>query len=182
MTTYDFSTRPDGDVEVRKDGLAPYILQSNDTQLIDELLDRIRNEYTEAYNRLCEVYRNSMNNMPYFKYLVVRRFIKCNWSLYDNVVDIDNSGKFNLEYCQCPLRGECRDWKIICEPQKNKVLSPAEINVLRQIARGLENEDIADILHLSIHTVHNHRTNMLHKLGLHNAAALTEYWFKNNLK
>jgi DNA-binding NarL/FixJ family response regulator len=45
-------------------------------------------------------------------------------------------------------------------------LSARELDVLRLIARGMENSEIADTLHISRRTVKNHVSNILGKLGL----------------
>lgn len=45
-------------------------------------------------------------------------------------------------------------------------LSSRELDVLRLIARGLENSEIATTLNLSLRTVKNHVSNILAKLGL----------------
>ena len=39
---------------------------------------------------------------------------------------------------------------------KNMPFSPAELAVVEQLARGYSEKEIADILHLSYHTVNNH--------------------------
>jgi DNA-binding NarL/FixJ family response regulator len=45
-------------------------------------------------------------------------------------------------------------------------LSPRELDVLRLIARGMENSEIADALNISRRTAKNHVSNILNKLGL----------------
>ena len=45
-------------------------------------------------------------------------------------------------------------------------LSPRELDVLRLIARGKENSEIADALHISRRTAKNHVSNILAKLGV----------------
>jgi pimeloyl-ACP methyl ester carboxylesterase/DNA-binding CsgD family transcriptional regulator len=50
-------------------------------------------------------------------------------------------------------------------------LSPRERDVLRLVAEGLSDGDIAERLVLSPHTVHRHVANILRKLGLHSRAA-----------
>lgn len=45
-------------------------------------------------------------------------------------------------------------------------LSPRELDVLRLIARGMENSEIAESLHISRRTAKNHVSNILAKLGL----------------
>ena len=49
---------------------------------------------------------------------------------------------------------------------KKMPFSPAELAVVEQLARGYSEKEIADILHLSYHTVNNHLRNIRerHKL------------------
>jgi DNA-binding NarL/FixJ family response regulator len=50
-----------------------------------------------------------------------------------------------------------------------------EREVLKLLAEGYLNKEIADFLHISVKTVEKHRANIMNKLDLHNAAALTAY-------
>ncbi len=52
------------------------------------------------------------------------------------------------------------------------ILSVSEIAVLREVAMGLRNSQIADKLHLSVHTVETHRKNMIRKLEARNTPNL----------
>jgi two-component system response regulator NreC len=54
-------------------------------------------------------------------------------------------------------------------------LTAREKEILRFIGDGLTNEEIADRLSLSVHTVQTHRSNIMEKLGLHNRAQLVTY-------
>lgn len=56
-----------------------------------------------------------------------------------------------------------------------EVLSPREIDVLRLIAEGFTNRQIAEILSLSVRTVESHRASVMDKLGLHTRADLARY-------
>ena len=76
-------------------------------------LEILREFYTEAYTALMEIYSKSSENKRYRDFLAVRRFIKCNFGLYDNVIDIDENWNFRFEFVGCPLRGECKSDKII---------------------------------------------------------------------
>lgn len=52
-------------------------------------------------------------------------------------------------------------------------LTDREREVLKLIAEGYKNKEIADFLFISLKTVEKHRTNLMNKLDLHNTAALT---------
>jgi DNA-binding CsgD family transcriptional regulator len=58
-------------------------------------------------------------------------------------------------------------------------LSAREAEILRLVARGLSNQEIADSLFLSIRTVERHVTNAYGKIGAHNRAAATAYVLKH---
>ncbi len=55
--------------------------------------------------------------------------------------------------------------------QAASVLTPRELDVLKLVAQGLSNPDIAQRLFLSEHTVHRHLANILRKLDLSSRAA-----------
>jgi DNA-binding NarL/FixJ family response regulator len=52
-------------------------------------------------------------------------------------------------------------------------LTDREREVLKLIAEGYKNKEIADFLFISLKTVEKHRTNLMNKLDLHNIATLT---------
>jgi len=54
-----------------------------------------------------------------------------------------------------------------------ETLTGREREILKLIAEGTKNKDIAKVLFISIKTVEKHRSNLMEKLGVHNAQALT---------
>jgi DNA-binding NarL/FixJ family response regulator len=54
-------------------------------------------------------------------------------------------------------------------------LTTRERQILKLIAKGYRSKDIADQLCISDKTVAKHRANMMRKLNLHSASALTAY-------
>ena len=61
------------------------------------------------------------------------------------------------------------------------VLTPRELDVLKLVAQGLSNPDIAQRLVLSEHTVHRHLANILRKLGLSSRAAAAAWGVRTGL-
>ncbi|MCD7978080.1 MAG: LuxR C-terminal-related transcriptional regulator [Tannerellaceae bacterium] len=56
-----------------------------------------------------------------------------------------------------------------CLLKTDKKLTNREEEILSLIRQGLLSKEIADRLHISIHTVHNHRKNILTRLGVNNS-------------
>ena len=61
------------------------------------------------------------------------------------------------------------------------VLSQRETDVIREIARGKTNKEIADRLNISVNTVLTHRKNISQKLGIRSASGLSLYALMNAL-
>lgn len=64
--------------------------------------------------------------------------------------------------------------------EKNE-LSDREKEVLVALARGKINKEIAEIYHISVHTVITHRKNIIRKTGIKSISGLTVYAILNNL-
>lgn len=60
-------------------------------------------------------------------------------------------------------------------------LTPREQEILQLIAEGYKNKEISEHLCISIKTVDKHRTNLMQKLDLHNASALTAFAIERGL-
>lgn len=65
--------------------------------------------------------------------------------------------------------------------KSDNIISAREKNILKHIALGLTNKEIADQLFISIHTVVTHRKNITQKLGIKSVSGLTVYAILNNL-
>ena len=67
---------------------------------------------------------------------------------------------------------------LTCDPL---VMTERENEIIVLIAEGYTNDQIADLLFLSKHTVNTHRKNILHKLGVKNTAGIVMYAVKTQL-
>ncbi|AQW54274.1 response regulator transcription factor [Streptomyces antimycoticus] len=67
------------------------------------------------------------------------------------------------------------------EEDPDQFLTPREEEVLKLVAEGHSSKEIAEILFISVKTVHRHRANLLHKLGLHDRLELTRYAIRAGL-
>lgn len=66
-------------------------------------------------------------------------------------------------------------------PNHEDALTHREREVLKLIAEGFRNREIADYLGISPKTVEKHRANLMQKLDLHNASVLTAYAIRRGL-
>jgi two-component system response regulator NreC len=62
-----------------------------------------------------------------------------------------------------------------------EALTPREAEVLRLIAQGYTNRQMADHLSISVRTVESHRANLMGKLGLRSRVELVRYAKENHL-
>ena len=62
-----------------------------------------------------------------------------------------------------------------------EILTPREMEVLKLVAEGHTNQEIADRLVLSIKTVQAHRANVMEKLELHNITHLVRFAIRHGL-
>jgi DNA-binding CsgD family transcriptional regulator len=175
MSPTEFYTAPNGEVMYNQNGQAAKQLCVTDTDIVDRLLEMMMEFYPEAYKAASEAYQASAKNIPYYRFLMARRFLKCNWGGYDNVLDIDHLGRMNFEYVSCPMRGECKHDGIICNPKFNTTLSAREMEVMQMCSEGRTDDDISTTLFISLNTVANHRKHSFRKLGLHNMGEFIRY-------
>ena len=62
-----------------------------------------------------------------------------------------------------------------------ETLTQREREILKLIAEGYKNKEIADDLCISVKTVEKHRSNLMEKLNLHNVQALTAFAIEKGL-
>lgn len=178
----EFNGIPGGDVEVRLKDTPTFVLSPSDRDFITAYNEQLKLKKRRAFERLEARYEKSRANKMWYEFLICRGHINCNFIQHDNILDIDASGNFRSEFVLCPKAAECPDYGFICNCQDDCVLSQRHIEVLRLIKDGYDNNQIAEKLYLSAHTVHNHRSKILEITGSSNTADLVRYWFENNLK
>lgn len=181
ITPIEFYTTPEGEVTLRPMGQAERQLTEHDTGFIQDMLTQIAEFYPTAHKALMEIYSKSAANKQYRDYLAVRRFIKCNFGVYDNQIDVDANGTFNFEFVSCPLRGECKWDGVLCQPKFNSQLSSRQLEVMQMCYNGERDEDIAEKLFISLNTIQNHRKAVYKKLGVHNMREFMKYAADNNI-
>lgn len=117
----------------------------------------------------------------------VTSYIKKDCDIHEIVDSIRETAKGGRFFCGQILEAIRReaidvdDLDIVelnCEPV---VISDRELEVIKLIAEGYTNVEIAEKLFLSPHTVNTHRKNIMQKLGVNNTAAIVMYAVKSQL-
>lgn len=67
------------------------------------------------------------------------------------------------------------------ETEERENLSLREKEIISYVVKGLTNQEIADKLFISVHTVMTHRRNIARKLQIHSATGLTIYAIVNKI-
>jgi two-component system response regulator NreC len=60
-------------------------------------------------------------------------------------------------------------------------LGPREIEIVRLLGEGKTNKEIAAMLQIALRTVETHRSNIMHKLGLHSVVELVRYGLRHGI-
>lgn len=171
----------EGELWVKDDEGHNELVDQSKTELIDNMLTAIQENYREAYEALKERYKESAPNKVYYRYVMVKRFLKCNFGQLDSTSYDIEEGRFYFERVDCPLRLECKYDGKICSPMFKTTLSASEMRVARLWHDGLSKDEIAGVLYLSPETVNNHIRNFYHKLGIHEKADFIKYVNEHNL-
>lgn len=104
--------------------------------------------------------------------------------ILDSIRETARGGRFFCGQILQTLRQESIDVNDLdildatCEPV---TISERELEVITLIAEGYTNNEIAEKLYLSPHTVNTHRKNIMQKLGVNNTAAIVMYAVKTQL-
>jgi DNA-binding NarL/FixJ family response regulator len=117
----------------------------------------------------------------------VKSYVKKDCDTQEIIDSVKETGKGNKFFCGQILE-TIRDASInvddididtlSCEPVS---LSERENEIITLIAEGLTNQQIAEQLFLSNHTINTHRKNIMAKLGVKNTAGIVMYAVKTNL-
>jgi DNA-binding CsgD family transcriptional regulator len=178
LGTIEFNITGDGSTVLISSDRSLREFTEHDMDITKNILEIIEVRYPETFKRLKKRYGH-LNN---WRYMAVKRFIKCNWGNDDEIKDITAEGELNFELVRCPLRGECKEEGIICCPTEERRITKRETEILKYLVKGYSSEEMADKLCLSIHTINNHRVNLRRKLNAKNNVGLIAYAHKHNIK
>lgn len=178
MDAIEFMSRDDGRVTMFTPTSMGELVEGD--ELTEELYETIARSYPWAFEALSVAYASSELNMRHYHYLIVRRFLRCNFGDYDTRDwDINENGVWKLEKVPCPLRGECKLEGVVCGARWACGLSQRETEVISLSAKGCTAREIADTLCISVFTVDAHVRRILAKLNAKNIKQVIT-WYNEN--
>jgi DNA-binding NarL/FixJ family response regulator len=87
-------------------------------------------------------------------------------------------------FCPSMAKSLVSDYLRLAEDSEHveqEELTPREREIVKLIAEGYTNQQIADLLHRSVKTIESHRANILRKLGIHDTIELVKYAVRKKL-
>ncbi len=151
-------------------------VSDNDTFLIREI-EQIKSNETSSFL----IISNSQNRQSVQRLLSmgIKGIVTKNCSEEEITNAIKSVAVGNRFFCNNVLELVVgKDDADDCEPTN---LSPREFDVLKLITKGYKTHQIADELHVSVHTINSHRKNILKKLNLKSPAELIVYALESGL-
>lgn len=94
---------------------------------------------------------------------------------------LNGSEYFNADITRALLKDEKTNRSTSGLHPVLSLLSTREIEIIKLIAAGMTNSQIGEKLFISPRTADVHRTNIMKKIDVHNAAGLIRFAFQNNL-
>ena len=101
--------------------------------------------------------------------------------LFSAIETIKKGGVYVTRLLSGELAGDLSDLFKGNEKPSGKPLSNREIEIIKLIAEGKLNKEIADLLEISVRTVEKHRANILRKLNLNKTVDLVRYAIQHGI-
>ena len=122
-----------------------------------------------------DIRKSSLNSEIKIFAIEISKIAKATLSLYDNHLHITE----DFESLNTKIKTAINE--NFDDTEEKESLSIREKEVISYVVKGFTNQEIADKLFLSVHTVITHRRNIARKLQIHSATGLTIYAIVNKI-
>jgi len=171
----------DGNLEIFANGTKVMALKDGLVCKFSELDLDVQLAFRQELNADKEAWK-ALNDMQVQDSDKLKQYVWCRYGAFDLTPDLDETGTHE-EYFDCGKRGSCLGEGRICLHLKvnDQVLTAREVQVIKLVAEGLQDKEIASKLDISSSTASNHIANIKRKLGYNNKQEITGFAFRNNL-
>ncbi|OFX42416.1 MAG: hypothetical protein A2046_13400 [Bacteroidetes bacterium GWA2_30_7] len=158
---------------------SPNIIETSNNEELEDVLENNNSDLIFIKNSLLNVETNILIGKLSIKKQGVKLI-----SLLDNEQVVKNDFVdlyLNIDEEKHELISKISKLYPKSETKNKSVISKREIAIIELVAKGLTNNDIAEKLFLSPHTVVTHRKNISKKLGIKSVSGITIYAILNNI-
>lgn len=113
---------------------------------------------------------------------VLEAFVACRYGNYDKMPDLDEMNKLHPDAPCCGREQICSGFGKVCLVPGRVNVSPCEYVVIRYIANGLTDEEIASEMSVSIHSIRSYMVRIREKLELSNRVQIALWAHNHNIQ
>lgn len=122
----------------------------------------------------------ALSEMGYYSDDAEEMFVGCRYGNFDNSPDLDlKTGKLTPDSPSCDKECTCPGFGKVCLVPCG--LSKKEYSTVRLMATGLQDDEISNVMGLSVSTIRTHLSKVREKLNLNNRAEITNWAIKRNI-
>lgn len=154
-----------------------YVLDLGFSELIRQLNLSLLPVYTDY-----EIIKQNCKYLITTKNIFDNLYSKQNEISHRNILIIDKTENNIINLDRTKLNNFFNSFfKTATYDLENQELTEREKDIIKLVAMGLQNKEIADKLNISIHTVTTHRKNITNKLGIKSISGLTVFAILNGI-
>lgn len=154
-------------------GVSGFVRMTEGDHIVTALAEFIEREYPEAYAFLDAEYSKSKADARKHRFDIVRAFVSCNCGGMDDKMDIDDMGRFNFEFANCPSMF-CKARGIVCRAKHKTNMTKRQEETMRWLMfymkRGHEPGEarllVANKLGISPQTVDTNKRDAFEREGV----------------
>ena len=140
-----------------------------------ELVVKIREENPDQKILVLSMHINTVLLQNLFE-LNINGFV-CKVNSTNELIEAINIVNNNEQY----ISEEIKKILIKSDNKNELILTKRELQIVQYVVKSMNNNEIAESMFISVHTVKTHRKNILHKLNMKTSIELVKYALSNNI-
>lgn len=148
-----------------------------------ELPNHITRQFVAEFNKNTVARESLINDMGITNCTdAFEKYMDCNYGNFDHSADMIN-GNITKEIRMCGKRGNCPSEGKVCQlpAGRDRHLTVREFQVLTLVSLGKFDQEISDLLSISLNTVKTHVQRIRECMGFNNRVEIAHYAYENKL-